>query len=234
MPVRETPRPARERAYSGAVATTPIESPSGSEGRVHHLLAHESLGAAVLALAIPLLFVHERYHPTVELGIGSTSADLRLSDLAVLAVVVAAAVAARRDGLGRLRPGRALWISGAALLAWLAFELLRPVSLQDDRFADHVVSYLKLGEYALLALAVPLLVRRSRDLALVLVSFIVWGALAALVALAQFAGWDAFEAWNPGWRQPSFLGHHDLAALAAVAASLAAARIVAVHSVRIR
>lgn len=209
------------------MATTPNESPSRSKGRLHQLLAHESLGAAVLALAIPPLFVHERYHPTVELGVGSTSADLRLSDLAVLAVVVAAAVAARREGLGRLRPGRALWISGGALLAWLGVAVLRPASLADDRFADHLVSSLKLGEYALLALALPLLVRRSRDLALVLGSFTLWGALAALVALAQFAGWNAFEAWNPGWRQPSFLGHHDLAALAAIAASLAAVGIVA-------
>jgi hypothetical protein len=209
------------------VATTPIESPRGSEGRVHQLLAHESLGAWVLAIAIPLLFVHERYHPTLELDLGSTSADVRLSDLAVLAVIAVAVVAVLRDGLGRLAPARTLWISGAALLAWLAVALLRPGSLDDDRFADHLVSYLKLGEYALLALAVPLLVRRARDLSLVLGSFLVWGALAALVALAQFVGWGAFEAWNPGWRQPSFLGHHDLAALAAIAASLAAARIVA-------
>lgn len=217
----------RSRAYSGAVATTPIESPRGSAGRLHRLLTDEHLGAALVAVAIPLLFLHERYQPTLVLDLGSTSADVRLSDLAILAVVAMAALAVARDGLGRLATARALWVTGGALLAWLAFALLRPASLDDERFADHLVSFLKLGEYALLALAVPLLVRRARDLALVLGSFVLWGALAALVALAQFAGWGAFDAWNPGWRQPSFLGHHDLAALAAIAASLAAARIVA-------
>lgn len=215
------------RAYSGAVASTPIGSPGGSEGRVRHLLAHESLGAVVLAVAIPLLFVHERYQPTLVLDLGSTSADVRLSDLAILAVVVAAGLAVARHGLRRLAAARSLWIAGGALLAWLAVALLRPVSIEDDRFADHLVSYLKLGEYALLAVAVPLVVRRSRDLAVVLGSLVVWGALATGIALAQFVGWSAFEAWNPGWRQPSFLGHHDLAALAAVGASFAAARIVA-------
>jgi hypothetical protein len=215
------------RAYSGAVATTPIERPRGSAGRVHQLLADESLGAAVLALAIPLLFLHERYQPTVGLELGSTSAEVRLSDLALLTLAAAATRAAVRDGLGRLLHARWLCITGAALFAWLAVELLRPVSLADDRFADHLVSYLKAGEYALLALVVPLLVRRARDLALVLASFVLWSAVASLVALAQFVGWDAFEAWNPGWRQPSFLGHHDLAALAAVSTSLAAARIAA-------
>ncbi|MCS7007888.1 MAG: O-antigen ligase family protein, partial [Gaiellaceae bacterium] len=97
----------------------------------------------------------------------------------------------------------------------------------DPRFADHLVSYLKLLEYAALALCVPILVRARRDLSLLLASAVCWGAVATVVAAAQFAGWSAFEAWNPGWRQPSFLGHHDLAALAAVATSLAAARIVA-------
>jgi O-antigen ligase len=209
------------------VATTPIESPTGHEGRARRLVARDAVGPTVLAIAIPLLFVHERYHPTLTIDLGSTSADVRLSDLAVLALVVAAAVSAARLGAGRLRAGRILWLAGGALLAWLAFQVFRPVSLGDDRFADHLVSYLKLVEYSLLALAVPLLVRRPRDLALVLGSFVLWGALAASVAFLQFVGLDAFEAWNPGWRQPSFLGHHDLAALAAVGAALAAARIVA-------
>jgi hypothetical protein len=47
------------------------------------------------------------------------------------------------------------------------------------------------------------------------------------VALLQFFGADIFGAWNAGWRQPSFLGHHDLAALSAIALALAAAAIVA-------
>ncbi|MFO7571656.1 MAG: O-antigen ligase family protein [Gaiellaceae bacterium] len=209
------------------MATTPIESPPGSKGRARQLIGSDDLGALVLVVAIPLLFLHERYHPALAIDLGSTSVDARLSDLAVLAVIVAASAAAARIGFARLRAARMLWITGAALLGWLALQLLRPASLDDARFADHAVSYLKLVEYALLAVAVPLLVRRPRDLALVLGSFVLWGALATAVAVLQFAGWDVFEAWNPGWRQPSFLGHHDLAALAAIGAALAAAGIVA-------
>ncbi len=195
--------------------------------RLRLLADRDAVGAIVLAVAVPFLFVHERYQPEVGLGVGSTSIDVRLSDAAVLAVLVAAAVAAARLGLGRLGPARLLWIPGAALFAWLTFETLRPVSLDDSLFDDHLVSFLKLVEYALLALAVPLLVRRSEDLTILLGALVLWGAVATGVALLQFFGLDVFGAWNPGWRQPSFLGHHDLAALAAVGTGLAAAGIVA-------
>jgi O-antigen ligase len=187
----------------------------------------ESLGAVVLAASIPFLFVHERFLPELSLDIGSTTADVRLSDLALLVVIVAALVSASRLGVDRLRSGRALWLAGAALLAWLAFETLRPVSLNDDRFADHLVSFAKLLEYALLAVAVPLLVRRREDLAILLGAIVLWSAVATAVALAQFFGLDVFDAWNAGWRQPSFLGHHDLAALSALAISIAVAGIAA-------
>jgi hypothetical protein len=196
--------------------------------RVRGLLSdRESLGAVVLAAAIPFLFLHERFQPELSLELGSTTVDVRLSDLAVLVVTVTAAAWALRLGAGRIRAARALWLSGAALLAWLAFEALRPVSLDDDRFADHLVSYVKLVEYALLALAVPLLVRRREDLTILLGALVLWSVAATAVALAQFFGLDVFDAWNPGWRQPSFLGHHDLAALSALAVSVAAAGIVA-------
>ena len=200
----------------------------GGRGGVRSLLTSpESLGALVLAAAVPFLFLHERFQPELSLELGSTTVDIRLSDVAVLVVVVAAFVSAIRLGVERLRSGRALWLAGAALLAWLAFETLRPLSLDDDLFADHAVSFVKLGEYALLAVAVPLLVRRREDLTILLGALVLWATVASAVALLQFFGVDVFDAWNPGWRQPSFLGHHDLAALAAIAVSVAAAGIVA-------
>lgn len=180
----------------------------------------------MLAAAIPFLFLHERYHPSLTIDVGASGVEVRLSDVALLAVLVAAAFEARA-GAGRLRAARPLWIVGGALLAWLAFQVLRPASLGDPEFDDHLVSYLKLLEYALLALATPLVVKRSRDLTLVLGVFVAWGAVATSVAIAQFVGLDAFDAWNPGWRQPSFLGHHDLAALAAFGLALALTGIVA-------
>ena len=61
-----------------------------------------------------------------------------------------------------------------ALLLWLAFQAFRPASVDDALFEDHLVSYLKLVEYALLAVAVPLLLRRVQDLTIVLGSLVVW------------------------------------------------------------
>lgn len=193
---------------------------------LRQLVDRDARGALALAIAVPFLFVHERFQPELAIDAGSTSIDVRLSDAVVLAVVVAALVSATRLGLSRLRPTRLLWVPGALLLAWLAFETFRPVSLDDARFDDNMVSFLKLGEYALLTLTVPLLVRRAEDLTIVLASVVLWSVVASAVALLQFFGLDVFGAWNAGWRQPSFLGHHDLAALSAVAASLAVARIV--------
>jgi hypothetical protein len=189
------------------------------------LVSRESLGAVVLALAVPLVFLHEKYQPEVEIVRGSTSMDIRLSDVAVLAVVVAALVTAARVGSLRLGAAKILWLPGVALLVWLALEAFRPVSIDDARFEDHLVSFLKFGEYALLAPAVPLLVRRAQDLAIVLGSLVLWAVVATTVGLVQFFGVDVFDAWNPGWRQPSFLGHHDLAALSAVVIGLAVAAV---------
>jgi hypothetical protein len=206
------------------VATRAVESWHASTPR--ELVVRESLGALVLAASLPFLFFHERYQPELGIGLGSTTLDIRLSDLAVTVVLVAAALSASRTGLARLGAARWLWITGAVLLGWLAFQAFRPASLDDALFADHLVSYLKFVEYGLLAVAVPLLVRRADDLTILLGGLVLWAAVAVGVALLQFFGADIFGAWNAGWRQPSFLGHHDLAALSAVALALAVAGVV--------
>ena len=108
------------------------------------LVGRESLGALILAGSIPFLFFHERYQPELDVGVGSTTVDVRLSDLAVAVVLLAAGVAASRGGLALLGAARWLWVSGAALLVWLAFQTVRPISLDDALFDDHLVSYLKL------------------------------------------------------------------------------------------
>jgi O-antigen ligase len=208
------------------VATEAFPGTRASSG-LRTLVDRDAIGALILAAAVPFLFFHERYQPEASVGVGATTIDVRLSDVAVLVVLVAAGVAATRDGIGRLGAARWLWIWGAALLAWLAFQTFRPASLDDALFDDHLVSFLKLVEYGLLAVAVPLLVRRAADLTILLGALVLWAGVAVAVALLQFFGVDIFGAWNAGWRQPSFLGHHDLAALSAVALALATAGIVA-------
>jgi len=208
------------------VATGAFDSTRSSPS-LRSLVDRDALGALVLAASIPFLFLHERYQPALGVGVGSTTVDVRLSDLAVAVVLAAAALVAFHVGFARLRPGRALWLAGAALLGWIAFQTFRPVSLDDALFDDHLVSFLKLVEYGLLAVAVPLLVRRAYHLTIVIGGIVLWAVVAVSVALLQFFGVDIFGAWNAGWRQPSFLGHHDLAALAAVGLALAAAAIAA-------
>jgi hypothetical protein len=198
-----------------------------SPSTLRSLVDRDALGAIVLTLALPFLFLHERFQPELAVSVGSTSIEVRLADWALLAVVVAALASAVRLGTRPLAAGRILWIPAALLVAWLAFSALRPASVADDRFGDHLVSYVKFVEYALLVLAVPLVVRRRGDLTLVLLGIVSWSAVATSVALLQLLGSDIFAVSTSGWRYSSFLGRHDLAALSALAASLVAARIVA-------
>jgi O-antigen ligase len=176
----------------------------------------------VLALALPVLFLHVDLQPKVTLPLGSDGAEIALSDLAVLAVALAALRAGRRLGFSPLRAGVWPFAAAALLLALIAIGTVQPVVLDRDyAFLDHALTAAKFAEYMLLALAVPLLVRTRHDLRLVLGVLILWTAAAAVVAVLQFFGViPEFRGYRPGGREPSFLGHHDLAALAGAATSI--------------
>jgi len=184
-----------------------------------------SVGGAVLALSVPLIFLHVDYQPGVTLHAGSTSVSIYLSDLAVLAVGLAAVLAGLRWGFRPLREGLSIWVAAAALLAMVVLATFYPLA-SDRAYAwhRHLVTAAKFAEYASLALALPLLVRRTRELWVLLGALVAWSVVATTVGVAQFFGWSVAEAWAPGRRQPSFLGHHDFAALscAALAIGLAA------------
>jgi O-antigen ligase len=165
-------------------------------------------------LLLPLL-VHVTFQPGLGLTAGGADLNVALSDLAALALVSAAVVSAVRDGLSPLRPGLAVWIAGAAALAWIGLStVLAAVRLETYSLAEHAVTAAGALEYALLAPAVALLLRSAADVRALLAVLVAWTAVAALVGAAQFAGAPIFDAWRAGFRQPSFLGHHDLAALA--------------------
>ncbi|MGE5691144.1 MAG: O-antigen ligase family protein [Pseudomonadota bacterium] len=173
--------------------------------------------AAVLALALPVLFLHAEFQPTLSVGAGSTTVDVRLSDLAVAAVVVAAAADGRARGFDVLRAGRWVWAAAGGLVAWVvAAALYGPLVLDDYPFAENLVTAAKFAEYALLAPAIALLVRSRDDLRPVALMLVAWSAIATAVGLLQLAGLDLFDVSDPG-RQRSFLGHHDFAALSGAA-----------------
>jgi O-antigen ligase len=182
-----------------------------------------SAGPLVLAVAIPFLFLHVHYQPDLGVSAGGTHVGITLSDLAVLAVALAgAATAATTGGVGPLRLGLPVWISAAALIAIVLVSLSYPV-LRDEPYDSHarLVSALKFGEYAALALAVPLLLRGRDAARLVFRAIIGWSTVATAVGILQFVGWvNEFSGRRPAQREPSLLGVHDLAALSGGALAL--------------
>src|SRR2546428_4345110 len=124
-----------------------------------------SPGAAALALAVPFLFLHIKYEPGVRVPLGSTHLGLEASDLAVVVVALVAFREGLRSGFAPLRRALPLWVASAGLLLWI---FVRTDSLK------HFVTGTKFAEYALLALSVPLLLRRRGDWELVAAAVVAW------------------------------------------------------------
>jgi O-Antigen ligase len=174
-------------------------------------------GAIVLAATVPLVFLHLRFQPAVVVG----PATVKLSDVAVLATAVAAAWVAVRRGLAPLRPGIPVWVTGAALFLWICAAVFYPLaSSRAYAWKTHLVTAGEFWEYALLAPAVPLLVRRRADAVLVLGALVGWTVVAATVGVVQFAGWNIVHGWGQGHREPSFLGPQDFAAVSGMTLGL--------------
>jgi len=175
-------------------------------------------GAVVLAAAIPILFLHVQYQPGVAVGIGSTTVNAYLSDFAVLAVVLTALGEGLRRGFAPLATGRWLWLALGVFIVWVFAEVvLGHMHAATYASRTHGVTATKFAEYALLAPALPLLVRRMRDLLLPLWSLAIWSGAATIVGIAQFFGADILFAGPVGRRQASFLGDSDFAALSSAA-----------------
>jgi O-antigen ligase len=171
--------------------------------------------AAAFALLVPLVFIHVRYQPTWTVDLGSTGATISLSDLAVLACGAVGLAAGLRLGFGPLRRALPLVLLAAAFLAVVLLGTVWGAVVGEEfRFATHLVTALKLGEYALLGLAAPLVLRRREDVTALLATLTAWSVAATAGAVLQFLGLvNEFEGRRPGQREPSFLGTHDLAAL---------------------
>ena len=176
----------------------------------------------MLALAIPPLFLHATYQPTLHLGLGGADVDVTLADLAIAVVLVAAMLEARHAGLAPLRRARWILIAGGAFLAVAWLSLLLPVLRdQDYPLLLRTVSVGKFTWYALLAPATLYLIRHPPDLRFLGRAVVVWSLAASSWGLLQFAGVvNEFEGKRPGQREPSFVGIHDFAALSGAALTL--------------
>ena len=187
-------------------------------GRLAALPRGASVGGLVFAATLPIVFLHVDYQPSAALPLGAT---FKLSDGMVLLSALAAAAAAVRGGLPRLRPGRPVWVTGALLLAWIVAATFYPlVSSRSYAWKTHLVTAGEFCEYALLAPAVPLLLRRRADALLAAGTLLVWTVVATIVGLVQWLGWSGLGGWGRGLRQPSFLGTHDFAGLAGMTLGL--------------
>jgi hypothetical protein len=200
------------------LAAPPV-SRNGGRASAGDLNLAPLFGPLVVAAAIPLVFLHVRYQPTMSFGTGGTSVDVRLSDLAVLAVALSALAAAVHEGWRPLRRGVPVWVGGGAFLLLVLVSISYPVLRgQSYDWQARLVAGLKLCEYATLALAAPLLLRTRGKAVWPLRAVISWSALATGWAALQFAGAvNEFEGKRPGQREPSFVGIHDLAALSGAA-----------------
>jgi O-antigen ligase len=175
--------------------------------------------ALVLAAAVPFLFLHATYQPTLSIGAGSTSIDVTLADAAIAATLAAAIARATRDGWEPLRRARWLLLFASALVVVGAVSLATPSLLGEEYDVGvHAISVAKFAWYASLLPATVLLVRSVRDAVPLLRIVVAWSVAATAVGLLQFLGVVAeFEGKRPGQREPSFVGIHDLAALSGAA-----------------
>jgi O-Antigen ligase len=192
--------------------------------------AHESrsgqvlipLESVLLGLALPLVFLHVDFQPEVTITLGGVSGSADLSDFAIFAVAAAGLVAGLRLGFQPLRSGARVWVASAALLALIGAATFYPLLGSDPYdWRSHLPTAVKFAEYALLAIALPLIVRRRSGAHALLATVGAWSVAATTVGLVQFLGWRILEAYPAGRRQPSFLGHHDFAGLSGATLSVA-------------
>ncbi|HEY7177567.1 MAG TPA: O-antigen ligase family protein [Gaiella sp.] len=206
----------------------PLSRGRPAEGLLRALAGDAATEALALAAAVPFLFLHATYQPTLSLGVGTTSIDATLADAAIALVVVAAGVRGHREGWAPLRSARVLLGLTAAFVAVGALSLATPSILGEDYdLGVHAISVAKFAWYACLLPATVLLVRATRDAVPLLRAVVAWCVAATTYGLLQFLGIvSEFQGKRPGQREPSFVGIHDFAALSGAALVVGALGVV--------
>jgi hypothetical protein len=197
-----------------------VSHPSPSSGTARETA---SPAAAILALAVPFVFLHSHYQPAFSVG----PVNAYLSDFAILAAVGAAFVSGVRSGFAPLRGARAIWVP-LVLFCVVLLSSLGWAHHADPSYdvTEHLVSALKFVEYVFLAAAVPLALRRDVDRRVFFWAVVLWSAFLTLIALLQFFGVvNEFKGRRPQQREPSYIGVHDLGAFSGAALSIGFASI---------
>jgi hypothetical protein len=153
----------------------------------------------LVAVAASLIRVADQ--PSLDVRIAGTEVSLVPADLAFAALL---AVVVVRLARGRLPagPGRGVLLAAAAFGAWLGLSAL-------PNGATAIVATGRLLELGILAVATAVLVERREQLWLLVGTLLLVTVAAVGVAFVGFLG-------DPGGRQASFLGEHDLAALSSM------------------
>jgi O-antigen ligase len=162
---------------------------------------------SVFLVTVVLCLLRSRDLPSVDFGAGGTTVSVGPADIALLATLVLAVLRLRAR---RTLPSR--WLLAAAAM----FALLIVASAIPNG-ADAITAAGKLSELAALGLGAAAFLETRERLA-VLAELIV-----AYTIVAVF--WGAVGFVGAGGRQGSFLGEHDLAAIATMALALGLARI---------
>jgi hypothetical protein len=201
------------------VTAEPLPRAQPPAGTLRALVGDAPAETLALAAAVPFLFLHATYQPSVSVGAGSTSVDVTLADAAIGCVLVAAALRGRTEGWQPLRRARVVLGLAAAFVLVGGVSLATPALLGEEyALSTHAISLAKFAWYATLLPATVLLVRSTRDAVPLVRAVVAWSVAATGWGLLQFLGIvSEFEGKRPGQREPSFVGIHDLAALSGAA-----------------
>jgi hypothetical protein len=186
-------------------------------------LREASPAALVLTCAVPFVFLHTHYQP--HLAVGQVDADL--TDFAILAAVLAGLWSGVRDGWRPLASERIVWALLAAFMALLVASVVWAHAYDAGySVSSNLVSAAKFVEYALLAPAAALALRRPEDRRVFFWAVALWSAVMTAIGVLQFVGaLDQFRGNHPVDREPSYLGEHDFGSFSGAALSLAFASL---------
>lgn len=183
--------------------------------RVTQAIRSCSPATLVLVAAVPFLFLHPTYQPSLSTG----RVTWNLTDLAVAAIVAVAAlsVISRVEARRVLARSWVVWLTLGLFVLWtLASLTWARANAPGYPTGTRLVSALKLLELALLAPATAALVRSAADRRALVIGVCAWSAFLSAIAALQFLGFvNEFEGRRPVQREPSYIGVHELGAISA-------------------